>query len=81
MLKIMISFDIIAGRTKRAPEWMQKSGLEWCYRIYQEPRRMRKRYATTNPVFVWMVIKEFIKIKFRDLGIEALGNCELTPMK
>jgi N-acetylglucosaminyldiphosphoundecaprenol N-acetyl-beta-D-mannosaminyltransferase len=34
------SFDIIAGRTKRAPLWMQKSGLEWCYQIYQEPRRM-----------------------------------------
>ncbi len=46
------SFDIIAGRTKRAPVWMQKRGLEWCYRIYQEPRRMWKRYAKTNPVFV-----------------------------
>ena len=57
------SFDIIAGRTKRAPEWMQKLGLEWCYRIYQEPRRMWKRYAKTNPVFVWMVIKEYIKMK------------------
>jgi N-acetylglucosaminyldiphosphoundecaprenol N-acetyl-beta-D-mannosaminyltransferase len=57
------SFDIIAGRTKRAPLWMQKSGLEWCYRIYQEPRRMWKRYAKTNPVFVWMVLKEYIKLK------------------
>ena len=55
------SFDIIAGRTKRAPAWMQKSGLEWCYRIYQEPGRMWKRYAKTNPVFVWMVVKELIK--------------------
>jgi len=58
---MMISFDIIAGRTKRAPIWMQKSGLEWCYRIYQEPRRMWKRYAKTNPVFVWMVLKEYVK--------------------
>ena len=55
------SFDIIAGRTKRAPLWMQKRGLEWCYRIYQEPGRMWKRYAKTNPVFVWMVVKELIK--------------------
>ena len=54
-------FDIIAGRTKRAPEWMQKTGLEWCYRIYQEPRRMWKRYAKTNPVFVGMVVKEYVK--------------------
>ena len=58
------SFDIIAGRTKRASVWMQKGGLEWCYRIYQEPRRMWKRYAKTNPVFVWMVVKEYFKMKF-----------------
>ena len=57
------SFDIIAGRTKRAPLWMQKIGLEWFFRILQEPRRMWKRYAKTNPVFVWMVIKEYIKMK------------------
>jgi len=57
------SFDIIAGRTKRAPAWMQNAGLEWCYRIYQEPRRMWKRYAKTNPVFVWMVMKEYVKRK------------------
>ena len=57
------SFDIIAGRTKRAPLWMQKSGLEWCYRLYQEPRRMWKRYAKTNPVFLGMVVKEYIKMK------------------
>jgi N-acetylglucosaminyldiphosphoundecaprenol N-acetyl-beta-D-mannosaminyltransferase len=57
------SFDIIAGRTKRAPEWMQKAGLEWVYRIYQEPGRMWKRYAKTNPVFMWMVVKEWIRQK------------------
>ena len=57
------SFDIIAGRTKCAPIWMQKSWLEWLYRIYQEPRRMWKRYAKTNPMFVWMVLKEYVKMK------------------
>lgn len=55
------AFDIIAGQTKRAPLWMQKCGLEWCYRIYQEPRRMWKRYAKTNPVFIWMVLREWLK--------------------
>jgi len=55
------SFDIIAGRTKRAPAWMQKWGMEWFYRILQEPRRMWKRYAKTNPVFVWMVLREWVK--------------------
>jgi N-acetylglucosaminyldiphosphoundecaprenol N-acetyl-beta-D-mannosaminyltransferase len=41
--------------------WMQKTGLEWAYRIYQEPRRMWKRYAKTNPVFVWMVLRELVR--------------------
>lgn len=59
------SFDIIAGRTKRAPVWMQKSGLEWVYRIYQEPKRMWKRYAKTNPVFIWMVLREYVMIKLK----------------
>ncbi len=55
------SFDIVAGRTKRAPVWMQNAGLEWAYRIYQEPRRMWKRYAKTNPVFCWMLLKALHK--------------------
>ena len=55
------SFDIIAGKTKRAPVWMQESGMEWFYRVLQEPRRMWKRYATTNSIFVWMVLKEYFR--------------------
>ena len=55
------SFDIVAGLTKRAPVWMQHSGLEWLYRFHQEPRRMWKRYATNNPLFIWMTLKEYIK--------------------
>jgi len=43
-----------------------QSGLEWLYRIYREPRRMWKRYVKTNPVFVWMVAKEYIKVKLRN---------------
>jgi N-acetylglucosaminyldiphosphoundecaprenol N-acetyl-beta-D-mannosaminyltransferase len=42
------SFDVFAGLTRRAPRWMQRSGLEWLYRIWQEPRRMWKRYLVTN---------------------------------
>lgn len=68
------SFDIVAGRTKRAPLWMQKNGLEWCYRIYQEPRRMWKRYAKTNPVFVWMVLKEYIQLKALSITVSKIMN-------
>lgn len=56
------SFDVVAGITKRAPIWMQKAGMEWFYRIYQEPGRMWKRYAKTNPLFVYMVLKEKIRM-------------------
>jgi len=55
------SFDIVAGLTKRAPVWMQRYGLEWFYRLIQEPRRMWSRYATTNPLFIWMTLKEYFK--------------------
>lgn len=45
-------FDVLAGFKKRAPVWMQKHGLEWFYRLVQEPRRMWKRYLVTNSVFI-----------------------------
>ncbi|RDJ99494.1 WecB/TagA/CpsF family glycosyltransferase [Paraburkholderia lacunae] len=49
------SFDVMAGKVKRAPLWMQRCGLEWFYRVIQEPRRMWKRYLVTNCKFVWML--------------------------
>lgn len=57
------AFDIIAGVTKRAPKWMQRCGLEWLFRLYQEPRRLWKRYLIEDPVFLWLVVKELIKIR------------------
>lgn len=51
------SFDVIAGYVRRAPTWMQSIGLEWFYRLCQEPKRMWKRYAITNSIFLWMLIK------------------------
>lgn len=55
------SFDVLSGRTRRAPRWMQASGLEWCYRLAQEPRRMAKRYLIGNFRFVFQVIVELMK--------------------
>ncbi|MCK0191664.1 WecB/TagA/CpsF family glycosyltransferase [Arenibacter sp. F20364] len=52
------SFDVIAGKVKRAPLWMQKSGLEWFFRFSQEPKRMWKRYLVGNSKFVRLVIRE-----------------------
>ncbi|MFL0246223.1 WecB/TagA/CpsF family glycosyltransferase [Candidatus Clostridium stratigraminis] len=52
------SFDVVAGVTNRAPEWMQKCGLEWFYRFIQEPKRMWKRYLFGNLKFIRLVIQE-----------------------
>lgn len=51
------SFDVISGRLKRAPLWIQKLGLEWCYRFIQEPRRLLKRYVVGNTRFVLLTLK------------------------
>ncbi len=57
------SFDVIAGKTKRAPIWMQNIGLEWFYRFMQEPKRMWKRYLVGNSKFILLVLKEKLRIK------------------
>ncbi|MBR9758311.1 MAG: WecB/TagA/CpsF family glycosyltransferase [Algicola sp.] len=55
------SFDVVSGKVKRAPLWMQKSGLEWFYRFAQEPKRMWKRYLVGNTKFILLVLKEKLK--------------------
>jgi len=59
------SFDIFAGKTLRAPQWMQRFGLEWLYRLLAEPRRMWKRYLSSNSAFAWMIFKALILGKRR----------------
>lgn len=51
------SFDVVAGKTKRAPSWMQKMGLEWFYRFIQEPGRLWRRYIVGNVRFVSYVYR------------------------
>jgi N-acetylglucosaminyldiphosphoundecaprenol N-acetyl-beta-D-mannosaminyltransferase len=55
------SFDILAGEVTRAPPLMQKLGLEWLYRIYQEPSRMWWRYCRTNTIFAGMMLSALIR--------------------
>jgi N-acetylglucosaminyldiphosphoundecaprenol N-acetyl-beta-D-mannosaminyltransferase len=52
------TFDVAIGHVKRAPVWMQKSGLEWFYRFLQEPRRMFRRYFIEDMAFVRLFLKE-----------------------
>lgn len=54
------SIDVIAGVTRRAPRLLQRLGLEWAYRLAQEPRRLAGRYLRTNARFAWMVLRALI---------------------
>ena len=56
MLGVGAGFDFHAGTVKRAPVWMQKSGLEWLYRLTQDPKRLFKRYVVTNTKFLWLIL-------------------------
>ncbi|BAU13327.1 glycosyl transferase, WecB/TagA/CpsF family [Leptolyngbya sp. NIES-3755] len=57
-LGIGVSFEFVAGMVKRAPGWMQQTGLEWLYRLVSEPGRLWRRYLVCNSVFVWLVLKQ-----------------------
>jgi exopolysaccharide biosynthesis WecB/TagA/CpsF family protein len=50
------AFDFHAGNKKMAPKWMQRSSLEWLFRLVQEPRRLWRRYIFTNVIFVLKII-------------------------
>ncbi|EPI05689.1 glycosyltransferase, WecB/TagA/CpsF family [Enterococcus faecalis 13-SD-W-01] len=54
------SFDVLSGKIKRAPVWMQVMNIEWLFRVIQEPRRLFKRYFVGNTVFIFKVLKEKI---------------------
>lgn len=57
LLGVGAAFDFHTGRVTQAPRWMQRSGLEWAYRLATEPRRLWRRYLTNNPRFVWAVAR------------------------
>lgn len=57
------SIDVMAGITRRAPHWMQQAGLEWLYRVLQEPRRMWRRYLVTNSVYLGLLTRELLRAR------------------
>ncbi|MFI9594609.1 WecB/TagA/CpsF family glycosyltransferase [Nonomuraea sp. NPDC052265] len=59
------SFDVLAGRTRRAPLGWQRSGLEWLYRMLQEPLRLGPRYVRTNGRFLLLVVREWAGVRRR----------------
>lgn len=55
------SFDVLAGLKRDAPGWARGRGLEWVYRLVQDPRRLWKRYLVTNSWFVWRVWRDGLR--------------------
>jgi N-acetylglucosaminyldiphosphoundecaprenol N-acetyl-beta-D-mannosaminyltransferase len=60
MVGVGAAFDYHAGTIRRAPAWMQRLGMEWAYRLMSEPRRLLKRYASTNSVFILRMLKSLL---------------------
>jgi N-acetylglucosaminyldiphosphoundecaprenol N-acetyl-beta-D-mannosaminyltransferase len=55
------SFDVLAGEVARAPRWLRAAGMEWSWRLLMEPRKMWKRYLTTNTEFLWTAGREALR--------------------
>jgi N-acetylglucosaminyldiphosphoundecaprenol N-acetyl-beta-D-mannosaminyltransferase len=57
------AFDLLTGRVRQAPKWMQRFGLEWLFRLVQEPRRLAKRYLVNNPLFVLRATAQLLGLR------------------
>src|SRR6266702_1734715 len=65
------TIDFLAGQVKRAPMWMRRSGLEWIFRLLQEPRRLLSRYARDLWVFGWCILRQWRIIR---PGLNSAGS-------
>ena len=67
------AFDFHAGLKRQAPRWMQRTGLEWLFRLLAEPRRLWRRYLRNNPLFVWNVLLQGLGLRHYELD-ERIGR-------
>ena len=67
------AFDLHAGRVVQAPKWIQRSGLEWAFRLAVEPRRLWRRYAVSIPRFVWRILWERPRL-LESLPVESAAD-------
>lgn len=61
MIGVGAAFDFHTGRVRQAPRWIRQTGLEWLYRLIQEPRRLWRRYLNIVPRFLWLVLLSVFK--------------------
>jgi N-acetylglucosaminyldiphosphoundecaprenol N-acetyl-beta-D-mannosaminyltransferase len=60
LIGVGAAFDFHAGLKRQAPRWIQRSGLEWLFRLVMEPRRLWRRYLITNPGFLWQILLQVL---------------------
>ncbi len=65
LLGVGAAFDFLAGTKKQAPAWMQKAGLEWLFRLIQEPRRLWRRYLWNNTAYAVLLVLQIVRHKLR----------------
>ncbi len=73
------AFDLHAGTVRQAPPWMQRSGLEWTYRLAREPRRLWRRYLRNNPAFVLTVLARPPRLVPTSSGSSVTVGSGITP--
>ncbi len=77
LIAVGAAFDFHAGWVRQAPRWMQDHGLEWLFRLCQEPGRLWKRYFFYNPIYIWLILLQWIGKKYTPLmpnGRESMEN-------
>lgn len=67
LIGVGAAFDFISGAKRQAPRWMQRSGLEWLFRLGSEPRRLARRYLINNPAFLWQLLLQSIGVRHHKL--------------
>jgi N-acetylglucosaminyldiphosphoundecaprenol N-acetyl-beta-D-mannosaminyltransferase len=63
LIGVGAAFDFLTGWKRQAPRWMQRSGLEWLFRLLTEPRRLWRRYLVNNPLFVLLVLAQALGLR------------------
>jgi N-acetylglucosaminyldiphosphoundecaprenol N-acetyl-beta-D-mannosaminyltransferase len=72
MMGVGAAFDFHTGRVAQAPRWMQERGLEWLFRLAQEPRRLWRRYLVLNPLFILFYLGQ--RLHLRKYEVAAVSN-------
>jgi N-acetylglucosaminyldiphosphoundecaprenol N-acetyl-beta-D-mannosaminyltransferase len=63
LIGVGAAFDFHSGLKRQAPRWMQRSGLEWLFRLATEPRRLWRRYLVNNPLFTLLVLQQALRVR------------------